>query len=100
MIECICCHELEGITLKIATSGCESRQLIRHNAAVLLRQLFIPVSPIVSVFLVNLFFWGFSFCDVSKSFVVNQKFALCELLTSVYLLATDFKSDEPDVRIS
>lgn len=105
MIECICCHELEGITLKIATSGCESRQLIRHNAAVLVRQLFITLSLIVSVFLVNLFFWGFylfffPFCDVSKSFVVDQKFALCELLTSAYLLATDFKTDEPDVRSS
>lgn len=103
MIECICCHELEGITLKIATSGCESRQLIRHNAAVLVRQLFITVSLIVPIFLVNLFFWGFfffSFCDVSKSFVVNQKFTLRELLTSAYLLATDSKTDEPDVRIS
>lgn len=102
MIECICCHELEGITLKIATSGCESRQLIRHNA-VLVRQLFITLSLIVSGFLVN--FWGFyvfffPFCDVSKSFVVNQKFALCELLTSAHLLATDFKTDEPDVRTS
>lgn len=45
MIECICCRELEGITLKIATPGCESRQLIRHNAVVLVRQLFLPVFP-------------------------------------------------------
>lgn len=71
MIECICCHELEGITLKIATSGCESRQLIRHNAAVLLRQLFIPLSLTVSVFLGN-FLGNFLFCFFLSVMFPNQ----------------------------
>lgn len=85
MIECICCRELEGITLKIATPGCESRQLIRHSAVVLVRQLFLPVFPhslSISGELGAFFF--FFLGDVSESFVGSQKFVFCELLTSVY----------------
>lgn len=67
MIECICCRELEGITLKIATPGCESRQLIRRNAVVLVRQLFLPVFP--HSFSISGELAAFFFGDVSKSFV-------------------------------